>query len=341
MTHRIHIFFYTVLILALLGMTAVAAFLFGQLNSKSLATNSNLDTDVVGKNQQTPPTNTLAEHDTWITFSDDPTAFEKGTLVKEGASVPDVVVCDPEIQTTICEPNELLIYFVDAATLTSPGSEGIGIIRSIDGGTTWSEVEHINLTGKVNKGGVVDPSVVLLSDGRMRLYYFGSETTQGDPASATGKHVVYSAVSSDGVNFTQEDGQRVAVERLTDPAVAEWKGVWYMLYSVGANSGLATSTDGLSFEDQGTISPSFGGVPGLVATDESLVAYGCQQGISSSVSTDGQTFTKNDSPALQPSDGMLCDPSVDAYKDEYVMVYKTAPAQSGQKIPPLNSNIQE
>lgn len=339
MTHRLHIFFYTLLILALLAMTGVAAFLFGRLQNQTPPdTTLNTNSPLINQNIQPKTSNPLADHDTWITFSDDPTTFEEGKLVLESASVPDVLVCDPTIQTPICSPDEILIYYVDAATLIGPGSEQLGLIRSSDGGETWGEAEHISLTGKTNQGAAVDPSVVLLSDGRVRLYYFGSETTQGDPASAPGDHVIYSAISSDGVNFVQEEGERLALERMTDPEVVEWNGSWYMLYSVGPNSGLAVGSDGLTFVDQGIISPSFGGVPGLLADDSRLIGYGCQQGISSSISTDGQTFTKNSTPALQLDSGILCDPAVDVYQDKYVMVYKTAPAQSGNKpIEPKNT----
>lgn len=340
MTHRIHIFFYTLLILALLAMTGVAAFLFGKLESYQPQADGGpinpqpLDLE---KNATNEFKNPLLDHDTWITFSDDPTSFEEGNLVVESASVPDVLVCDPELETAVCAPNEILIYYVDAATLVGPGSEQLGLIRSSDGGETWGEAEHINLTGKINQGAAVDPSVVLLSDGRMRLYYFGSETTQGDPASTPGDHVIYSAISSDGINFVQEEGERLAREQMTDPEVVEWNGSWYMLYSVGPNAGLAVSSDGLNFTDQGLISPSFGGVPGLLADGERLIGYGCQQGISSSISTDGQTFTKNSAPALQLDSGILCDPAIDSYQDTYVMVYKTAPASGNKPVEPTNT----
>ncbi|MEK7540576.1 MAG: sialidase family protein [Patescibacteria group bacterium] len=352
MTQRIHIFFYTLLVLALIAMTGVAAFLFGKVQNQPeiSATNNSApgQQTTINSNTTAQPTlqNDLAEHDTWVTFSADPASFSVGTLIAESASVPDVLVCPPEVETTACQDDELLVYFVNTEGFKTAGDEQIALIRSTDGGKTWSDKAGITIQGKESALGAVDPSVVMLDDGSVRLYFFGSTIRAGDPASAEGEHVFYSALSTDGLNFTLEEGQRLSREKMTDPEVVGWNGLWYMLYSVGPNSGLAVSSDGLSFEDKGLISPSFGGVPGLVVTDDGLLGYGCQMGISSSVSTDGLTFTKNSSPALQLSEGILCDPAVDRYKDEYVMVYKTAPAQSGnqqtpngafqnQNIPPL------
>lgn len=332
MTPKAHTFLYTFLVVALLSMTGVAAFLYGKLQTPAsvnvngqVSLNNNLPPLNGNTNVNSgQPQNPLTDHDTWITFSDDPTDFEEGTLVVEGASVPEVIVCDPEVGVSWCEPNEIFIYYVDATTLTSPGTEQLGLKRSTDGGQTWSEVEHVVIEGKPDRRVAVDPSVAWLPDGRLRLYYFGSENLLGDPAAVEGDHYMYSAVSTDGLNFTQEDGQRLAREKITDPEVVEWNGKWYMLYSEGPNSGLAVSEDGLEFEDQGLIDPSFGGVPGLLATDEGLRGYGCQKGIMTALSTDGIIFSTATS-VLSVTTGALCDPAVYEYEEGYVMVYKTAP----------------
>lgn len=370
MNNKLAISIIAILAVGLLIMTGMAAFLYGQLlerqtqsasgslelsspqnsnanlalsgtpanpaNTNGLPPllNSNGQTNQPQTNQQPTNqqgTNPLTDHDTWISFSSDPTSFEEGSLVVESASVPEVLVCDPDISTEVCEANEILIYYVDALTLNQPGSEQLGLKRSTDGGETWSDVEKITISDKPYSGPAVDPSAVLLTDGRIRLYYFGPVNSIGDPAADAGDHYFYSAISDDGINFTQEAGERLALEKITDPDVTQWNDTWYMLYSSGQNSGLATSSDGLTFTDQGLLSPSFGGVPGLVVTPEGLRAYGCQMGIQSALSTDGTTFEKNSTAALLRTDSMLCDPSVDRYQDEYVMVYKIAPAITTQK----------
>lgn len=363
MNNKLLISLISVLVIALLGTTAIAAYLFGQskgnlamVNSSTNINNTNFsqpptaNTNGFGNSNSvspTPPTlgtNPLADHDTWITFSDDPTSFETGTLVQEGASVPDVLVCDPTIATSACEANEILVYFVDASTLSTQGSEQLGLMRSTDGGKTWSEVEQLAISNKSYTGPAVDPSAVLLPDGQIRVYYFGPTGAVGGPGVDDGDHSIYSALSNDGVHFTQEAGVRLARPKITDPEVVKWNDQWYMLYSEGQNSGLAVSEDGLTFEDQDLIDPSFGGVPGLVVTADGLRAYGCQPGgIMTALSTDGERFTKNSDPVISTTTGGLCDPSVAAYQDQYVMVYKSAPAISSagstdQKLPPLNSN---
>lgn len=342
-------------------MTGAAAFLFGKLqatnqtlpvNSQQLATPSvnsaiqpnsqaNANTNQIkpfqpSNNNQSVPAqpannNPIADHDTWISFSDSATSFPEGSLVAESASVPDLLVCDPNIPSSACQPNELLVYFVDASSMTGPGTEQIGLMRSADEGKTWSDRQHISISNAPTGVFGVDPSIVELSDGRLRLYYFGATLTQGDPASASGEHTIYSATSSDGLSFTQEDGTRFSHAQMTDPEVVQWKDTWYMLYSTGPTSGLATSPDGLTFTDQGQVTEQFGGVPGLLASSEGLRGYGCKMGIQSALSTDGKTFSVDATSVLPPAEGMICDPSVNVFKDSFVMVYKKAPK-------PTNSN---
>lgn len=263
--------------------------------------------------------NPLSNHDTYITFSDVVNSFEAGTLVKEGASVPEVFVCKSD--SAICDENEILIYFIDAESLTSPGDEDIVLIRSSDGGKTWSEKENVTLEGKLNDGPAVDPSVVLLENGKMRMYFYGPEGVL-DPFTK-GENSVYSALSDDGVNFTVEEGIRVTAENLTDPDVVEWNSKWYMAYSMGQSSGLAVSDDGLNFEDLGEVSENVGGVPGLYADADGLRIYGCSTGgIATAVSTDADSFVKDSSKAVDLPGG-VCDPSID-YSESlgYVFVYK-------------------
>lgn len=272
-------------------------------------------------NQMSGEENPLSNHDTYISFTDVSTSFPVGTLVMEGASVPEVLACPEDIDSTACEPNEILIYFIDAESLTSPGDEDIVLIRSTDGGQTWTDKETISLEGKTNIGPAVDPSVVMLEDGSVRLYYYGPDGPF-DPFTKS-DNSVYSAVSDDGVNFKVEDGIRLTHESLTDPDVTYWNNKWYMAYSTGQDSGLAVSDDSLNFEDLGAVSENAGGVPGIFADFENLRIYGCSmQGISSAYSSDGLTFTKDVEKVVDVQGG-ICDPSI-SYTESlgYVFVYK-------------------
>jgi len=275
---------------------------------------------IVSPTRPVPPPQTespLLKHDVYITFSADPASFPVGTLVTKSGSVPDVLVCT--VTTTTCNVGDLLIYFVDP--LAKQPSAGVSMIKSTDGGKTWSARQTITLANKQNQGPVVDPSVMQLSDGRIRLYFFAPDgPLTGGPADTT-LHNVDSAVSNDGIAFTVESGVRFSAQHLTDPEVITNGKEWFMYYSIGIQSGVATSTDGLSFTEQGTLPSTIGGVPGaIVLKDGSIRAYGCTPtGIASGTSTDGLTFS---SVVTALSAKQICDPSVQPLGDQYVMVYK-------------------
>ena len=260
----------------------------------------------------------LADHNTYISFSSDPTDFESGTLIAEGASVPDLLVCTED--SDACDEGEMLIYFVDAE---GTSDTGLALIRSTDGGETWSEREGVEIDGMTQVGSPVDPSAIQLSNGEIRLYYFGSSTTSGDPAEAPGDHVMYSAVSEDGVEFEVEDGERFALEEITDPEVILHDGTWFMYYSLGMSSGVAVSEDGLDFEDEGEIDAEVGGVPGALVIGDDIRLYGCGAGILSALSSDGIEFTLDEFVSIvSVGTSPTCDPSLDQLDDEYILVYK-------------------
>ena len=261
----------------------------------------------------------LAYHSAYISFSDDPASFDEGTLIAEEASVPDALVCT--VDSEACDAGDILVYFVDVRSIGIYESEHIGMIRSTDGGKTWNDRVTITIADKPNPDGVaVDPSLVQLDDGRLRLYYYGPEGRIEDPATATQSHPVYSATSVNGIDFTVEDGARVSRLNLTDPEVVRFDGTWYMYYSLGQTSGVATSEDGLEFEDRGELSVDAGGVPGAIALADGIRIYGCSRtGIQSAFSEGGITF---DSPDVALSLGGVCDPSPEPYGDGYLFVYK-------------------
>lgn len=198
----------------------------------------------------------------WIAFSDDSREWRVADgPVREHASVPDIVEVD----------GRLLVHFVDFSGRPGPGEEQISMVESTDGGESWSDPRRCRIEDKPNAGGAVDPSVVLLDDGRMRMYFFGSEMTQGDPASHAGPHHIYSAVSEDGVDWTCEEGSRYEQERITDPEVIRVGDEWLMFVSEGSQTHLARSDDGLAFERDRDFSLRLGGVPGAVALPDGRV----------------------------------------------------------------------
>ncbi len=281
--------------------------------------------------QNQMPGNPLLRDNTYLTFSDDGKNWKQGALIRKSASVPDLIQLTKDIGKF--KKGDLLIYFVDALTIVGPGTEQLGIISSSDSGKTWVEQGTIKLAGKKNKGAAVDPSVVQLSDGSLRLYYFGPEITQGDPARQEGKHNVYSAKSSDGINFVVEKGIRFEDFSLTDPEVITFGDKWLMYYSVGASTKLASSTDGLNFNVVNIIGGEVGGVPGALAVNEGIRLFGCSNGISTAISSDGVNFRQEQTDILNIR-GMVCDPAaIKLANGRYAMIYKIGNAGPQQQPP--------
>lgn len=322
-----------------------------QMEVDALPQNAGLqDTPQVNKLNQpvSPQDQGPVNHSVYITTSDDPNSFnDSDTVVFEKASVPDAV----RLHTTsaVGEAGDLLMYFPSFENFTGSGSEGLVYSRSTDNGVTWSDRTPVTIEGKQNSGAAVDPSLVQLEDGSLRLYFFGSETTTGDPASVEGDHVIYSALSTDGVTFTVEEGERLAMEKITDPEVIQLNDTWIMYVSRGSETLIATSLDGLNFTLQKT-GWDQGGIPGAFVDSENIVhIYGCGRGgIVTQTSTNGITFEDPTVvPALQGQPGtsapeIICDPSpVLLDNDVVLLVYKKAPGNSSPttELPPLDKQL--
>ncbi|MFQ5681464.1 MAG: hypothetical protein ACE5GG_05400 [Candidatus Omnitrophota bacterium] len=216
-----------------------------------------------------PPGQGPFNDEVFAAVSDDGLEFDvlPGPLFRH-ASVPDVVILSRS--SAAGSRGTMLLYFVDFSDVQGPGSEGISRAVSRDG-LSWRDKQPIVIEGKVNKGAAVDPSLVQLPDGRIRLYFFGSQITAGDPAAETGKHKIYSAISSDGVNFRLEPGLRFAAEGITDPEVVRVGEEWLMFLSRGPETLLARSGDGLEFTSDRGFRCRRGGVPGALSLSDGRV----------------------------------------------------------------------
>jgi len=184
------------------------------------------------------------------------------------ASVPDVLELTSDCKAG--NKGELLLYFVDFSDVMGPGSEGVSVAFS-SSGLDWSDKEAVTIEGKVNRGAAVDPSVVQLEDGKIRMFFFGSEITKEDPAKSEGDHKIYSAVSEDGIHFQAEPGVRFQMASITDPEVLRVGKEWLMFLSGGQETLLARSSDGLNFTIDSGFHLEIGGVPGAVMLSDGSV----------------------------------------------------------------------
>ncbi|MBI2426460.1 MAG: hypothetical protein HYV34_01310 [Candidatus Kerfeldbacteria bacterium] len=227
-------------------------------------------------------------------------------ILAEHASVPDVIMKD----------GILYVYFVDVST--DGIAEQIGLITSSDNGKTWSEKTNISITGLGSKA-AVDPSPYLLDDGRIRLYYFDISTTR---TQGLQNNTIYSAISSDGMNFTEEPGKRFTYPAIFDPSVIMVGSTWRMYVGTDDQKVLsATSTDGLTFTYEG-VALTQASIPDVVY--ENSTYYLFTGGIETATSKDGKTFTKTGD--RFDSGALTADPGVVKLSDgSYFMVFKTKP----------------
>ena len=234
-----------------------------------------------------------------------------GKILAEHASVPGAVVKDGTI----------FAYFVD---VSQDGlKEQLGLVKSTDQGLTWSAPTRLTISGLGDKA-TADPAPVLLADGRIRLFYFDiNESRINKPAIGTEPvNTIYSAISNDGINFTQEAGVRFQRQGVFDPDVELVNNTWYM-YTGDVESNqviVATSTDGLTFTEKG-VAFSGGAVPDVWY--ESGTWYLYTAGIGMATSTNGVTFTDARVRFSDPNYQATADPSVvKLANDSYLMLYK-------------------
>lgn len=220
----------------------------------------------------------------------------------------------------------------------------VAIRFSRDEGRTWSALEVITLRGlPAGMRFPFDPTLVPLPDGRARLYFTSRRLGRPDadiPA-------IYSAISSNAVDYTFEPGARFAVEgrAVIDCAVAWHRGQFHLFApDNGAGhpadsdrdrrdeperprSGAgyhAISQDGLAFQRAPDV--AIAGRRhwlGAVKSDgETLTFYGTGEGgVWTATSSDGQTWTLGEPLRGAP----IADPAIVTLHDGAVLVVGTGP----------------
>lgn len=211
----------------------------------------------------------------------------------------------------------IFIYYVYSASQFSP--ETVMVAYGTDG-KNFTVPQPINLTNNVSLK-QVDPNPVLLPDGRIRLYYldFGMLPPQN----------IYSAISNDGINFTEENGIRFSqpAPGITDPDVffVISTNTWVMFVSQGQTLIRATSPDGLNFTKDVTFNWNNGGVCSTFPFGNTYRTYYCGSGgIKSATSTDGYNLTVEAGVRIAPvMNEIVCDPTVVQLNSQHIMYYKS------------------
>lgn len=300
--------------------------------------------------QPRPPDEGPYSHEVWSASSPDGLQWsEDSRRVLQHASVPAAIVN---------QDGSLRLYYVDGEQKPS----SIGTAFSLDGGRTFERMS-LQITGLPQNIVPVDPAPVLLTDGRIRLYFFGShfglppdgevsqfggQRPQGPDRRPQGMrpdgmgprledHSIYAAVSTDGIAFMFE-GPVFSHQGLVDPDVFHTGQEWLMyVHSMGLGTIIARSKDGLSFVYEGPMRPpGWGTTAAVKPADGRFRLYAFkqpdQQTIASFVSVDGVRWTQEPGTRLKAPPGKeITDPYVVQLKDGgWKMFYKLSKAKGSR-----------
>ena len=254
-------------------------------------------------------------HDVYTASSTDGAHFNStGNKIAEHASVPDIIKLPS---------GQLVVYAVDGG---GRSTSGVLMTVSDDNGKTWKTGSAQVSKSRSGQAGA-DPQAVMTDNGQLRLYYvvFPNKPAPGQPPGTDSVNKVYSAVSSDGIHFTEEHGVRFEYAQITDPDIIKIGSTWFMYIAQGQKQIYATATDGLSFSYRGLVRNSGSVSKTVSAGGGTYRQFYCAQGITSEVSTDGITW-QNPTPSLpSPAGKIICDPSpVQLSANDWLMVYKLA-----------------
>ncbi len=275
------------------------------------------------------------DNDLLIARSEDGLVFAKGSVFVERAGVPNVIQ-DAK--------GRLVVAFQWFPADAPDAFDHVAICTSDDAGKSWSKPAPIQLKN-LPEGyhHPFDPTLVLLDDGRVRLFYTSHHPGRRMPA-------IYSAISADGLNFEFEAGMRLGVDNqmVIDCAAARNGKTWHLFSPVQPTANQpnqapgsayhAISDDGLNFKRIEDIS-----IPGdtdshrnwlgcaLPLADGKIRFYGTGRGgVWSATSPDGIKWTPD--PTTR---GGGADPGIAATGQGGFILISTGPprADAGQRPP--------
>lgn len=283
-------------------------------NSSSTSPTESIDTPQADQEQQESKKETKGPWDGMIysAKSSDGLTFTGKTLVLARAGVPNLL----QLQN-----GDLVLTYQYFSETDEDLFDAICYSISKDGGDTWSEITAIKYedlpTPLDAKFVPMDPTLVQLDDGRLRLYFTYHAKGNQKPA-------LYSATTADE-NITSDFVVNATPALMTDaflldPAVTFFNGKWHhFTWQDGSDNNYhSVSDDGLTFTMQDEISLPMEFLGQVIPYEKGLRFYGTGKGgVLSAVSTDGYTWTQESG-----TRGQGADPAVQKLDDgTYIMVY--------------------
>jgi hypothetical protein len=255
-----------------------------------------------------------------VARSTDGVQFDDPTVFQDSSGVPSVVQWKGD--TLAC------VFQWCRLPMGGPTWDRVAVKFSFDRGSTWTEPQRILINGlPPSYQRPFDPTLAVVAGQDLRIYFSSSD---GMPPPG-GDSIIdtYSAVSTDGVNYTFEPGPRVnhPTSRVIDPAVIWFRGGWHYVSPIGAPQDGAyhyVSPDGLHFSRVPDIrsDPAHNWTGNFVVNDTNdLRFYGCGPNIWFNSSPDGGNWL-----GYTPTNVRGGDPSVVKLgANDYLMVYVGQP----------------
>jgi hypothetical protein len=184
-----------------------------------------------------------------IARSTDGTNFTNAAIYQDSSGVPSLIQWKGD--TLVC------VFQWFRKPQNSITWDKVAVKFSYNGGTTWSSPVPIVVNGlPPGYQRPFDPTLAVVNSTSLRIYYSSSIAAPVGGLDASIN--TYSAISSDGINYTFEAGPRFdhPTNRVIDPAVIKFNGTWHYLAPIGAPSEgayHATGTDGITFTQQGNL----------------------------------------------------------------------------------------
>ena len=249
----------------------------------------------------------------YLATSTDGLTFTGRTLVLKAAGVPNL--------QRLPDGTLVLLYQYFSSTDQTMFDQ-IAYSTSSDSGKTWTDPAAVNITNLPTsidgKKKPMDPTLVQLTDGSLRLYF--TYHVKGNQTAA-----LYEATAADGKissAFVSNSTPSLMVDKnLLDPSVASFNGVWHH-YSWQMESDAnyhSTSTDGITFTLQSDVTLPMDFLGEVVPMNNGLRFYGTGKGgVLSAFSSDGSTWTMDSGSRVTQG----ADPGVTQLADgSYVMIF--------------------